>query len=74
MDAPDPVMVRLRKALAYAKTYGLTRDDRLGLAEIILRRDVTSWKQLDRAELDRLLDALEGYALIAHLRSGQTEA
>lgn len=71
MDAPDSVIVKRRKAMAYAKTYGLSRQDRLDLAEILLRRDVTSWKQLDDDQLTRLLDCLEGYALISHLRSVQ---
>ena len=71
MNAPDSVTVKRRKAMAYAKTYGLSRQDRLDLAEIILRRDVTSWKDLDDDQLTRVLDSLEGFALISHLRSTQ---
>ena len=71
MDAPDSVIVKRRKAMAYAKTYGLSRQDRLDLAEMILRRDVTSWKDLDEDQLTRMLDALEGFSLISHLLSTQ---
>ena len=63
----EPRIVKLRKAMQYADRYGLDRDDRLHLAEVLLRRDVTSWKQLSEPDLVRLLDALEGFALINHL-------
>lgn len=67
-DRVDPRVVKMRKAMKYAHDYGLSRDDRLGLAEVLLRRDVTSWTELSEDQLVRLLDALEGYALVAHLR------
>lgn len=51
----------------YCTIYRLDRDDRIGLAEMILRRDVESWKTLTEPELIRLLDALEGYSLIGHI-------
>jgi len=61
---------RHRLAFTLADEIGLTRDDRLDLAEILLRRDVASWSDLDEAELSRLLDALHGWiyvnALVAH--------
>jgi hypothetical protein len=63
------IEVKRRKAMLYADTYQLTRDDRIELARVLLWRDITSWKDLDEAQLDRLLDALEGYALVSHLRS-----
>jgi hypothetical protein len=69
MSDTDPKQVKLTKAMIYARTYGLTRDDRLELAEILLRRDVASWKDLDENQLVRLLDALEGFALVNHLRT-----
>ena len=57
----------LVKALDMAKRIGIDREDRIGLAEMILRRDVPSWKALSEEELTRVLDALEGYVLIAHV-------
>lgn len=63
----DPRIVKLRKAMLYVDTYGMSRDERISLAEIILRRDVTSWTELDEAQITRLLDAFEGHALIQHL-------
>lgn len=60
-------MVLRRKAMHYCDTYGLTRQDRLDLASYLLRRDVTTWKGLDEGQLLRLLDALEGFQLIAQL-------
>jgi multidrug transporter EmrE-like cation transporter len=40
----------------------------LMFAEVLLWRDVPSWSGLDDSEIQRLLDAFEGYALIqAHL-------
>lgn len=53
-----------------AKQYGLTREDRLQLAEVLLWKDVPSWSGLSDDEIGRLLDALEGYALITVARLG----
>jgi len=39
----------------------LTDEERMELATYFLRRDITSWSHLDDAQVDRLLDALEGY-------------
>lgn len=43
------------------------RDERLQLAEYLLRRDITSFSQLEPHQVCRLLDALEGYQLISEL-------
>ena len=59
---------RRRKAYMVAKQIGLTDEQRMALAETILRRDITSWKQLDDDQIVRMLDALEGYELIVELR------
>lgn len=48
------------------------REDRLHLAEVILWRDVKSWKDLSDGEVGRLLDAFEGYALISMWRDQHT--
>lgn len=72
----DPRMERrkmLGKAMAWARTYDLDREDRLALAENLLWRDVNSWKDLTDEELVRLLDCLEGYHLIGTLRLQRTE-
>lgn len=54
-----------------AKALGLTRDERIDLAQYLLRRDITSWTQLDEDQVLRLLDAIEGFELIVHLLSSR---
>lgn len=56
-----------RKLFAYADTFGMSRQERIDLSEILLRRDITSWQDLTDSQVDRLLDAFEGAALIIHL-------
>ncbi len=69
-DEPvDPRTLKLRKAMMYADSYGMTRDERISLSEIVLRRDITSWTQLSEAQLGRMLDVFEGHALVAHMLS-----
>lgn len=58
---------RRRKAHMLAKEIGLSDEDRRDLASMLLRRTVSSWKQLDEDQYIRILDALEGYELISHL-------
>ena len=65
---PDTVEARRRKLHMVAKEIGLSRDDRIELSQYILRRDITSWTELDEAQMTRMLDALEGYGLICHLK------
>lgn len=65
----DSRTTKLRKAMMYCDMYEMTRDERLSLAQMVLRRDITSWKSLDEEQLGRMLDSLEGYGLIAHLIS-----
>lgn len=54
-------------SLIKANQAGLTRDDRLELAQVILRDGITSWNQLDNTDCRRLHDALDGFAYVAHL-------
>lgn len=71
---------RFRKVMAAADDCFLTRDDRIDLAEYLLRRDIRSWSDLTEDQLLRLLDAFEGHRLINQLiidgvgRSGRREA
>ena len=58
---------RRRKAHMLSKSIGLSHDDRIDLASMLLRRTVKSWTELDEAQTIRILDALEGYELITHL-------
>lgn len=67
MDPVDDRTIRLRKAMMYCTMYELTREERLSLSQMVLRRDISSWKDLDGPQLERLLDSLEGYGLITHL-------
>lgn len=53
--------------LLLKREIGLTDTERMELACIILRRDITSYAQLDDAQVDRLLDAAEGYEKIKTL-------
>lgn len=64
---PDRRRKLFLKAMKYADTYGLNRDDRIELARVLLWRDVTSWKNLTEDQLLRILDSLEGYLLVTHL-------
>lgn len=60
---------RRRKMYLLARELWLTREDRLDLAEKLLWRDVESWKDLSEPEINRMLDALEGFVLIQFLRA-----
>ena len=53
--------------MVWADDFGFDRDERIALAEFLLRRDITSWTQLTEPEICRLLDAFEGASLIANL-------
>lgn len=62
-----PAVKKLKKIFQRCDEIGLDRDDRMELAQYLLRRDIVSFKDLSEAQMDRLLDALEGYELILHL-------
>lgn len=60
----DPV----RRALfARATELGFSRQERLELAEVVLRRDCATWQDLSDEEAGRLLGAFDGYTFIHHL-------
>jgi hypothetical protein len=47
-----------------ADQIGLTRDERIEIARVILWRDINSWKALTADQVDRILDVLEGYVVV----------
>ncbi len=64
---------RRRKMFAVAGEIGLTDAEQIELAQYLLRRDITSRKDLSEEQVARMLDALEGYELVSALlamRSG----
>lgn len=67
----DHAEARRRKVFVLcAEIFGTderAREERLELAQFLLRRDVTSYSELDDAQRSRLLDALEGWQLISAL-------
>lgn len=62
-----PAVKKLKKIFQRCDEIGLDRDDRMELAQYLLRRDIVSFKDLTEAQMDRMLDALEGFDLISHL-------
>lgn len=66
-SAPGSPQARRRKLFSLADELGLNRDDRIELSRCLLWRDITSWSSLTPEQIDRLLDALEGYVLVKFL-------
>lgn len=64
-----PRVERMRtKLLIMFKSFGINREARLELArQIVWRDDVTSFNDLSEDELGRVLDAMTGATLVAHL-------
>jgi hypothetical protein len=58
---------RRRKLFSLADQLGLDRDERIEFSRALLWRDITSWSNLTPEQVDRLLDALEGYVLVRWL-------
>jgi len=56
-----------RKAYALAKQIGLDRQDRISLSNMILCYDHDSWRHISDVQLARVLDAMEGFALVTYL-------
>jgi hypothetical protein len=57
---------RRRKLFVLADEIGLSREERIEFARVLLWRDITSWGNLGEQQVDRLLDALEGYIFVTH--------
>lgn len=54
-------------AYAKAKEFGLDRQDRISLSNLITGYDHDSWNELSDVQLGRVLDALKGYEAVAYL-------
>jgi hypothetical protein len=75
MSADEPKSLQRRKIeklLITFEAFSIGRDDRIALAETLLHRPndrppITSFNDLTDHELDRMLDAMAGAALVAHL-------
>lgn len=63
----EPQTVKRIQAYALATECGLTRQDRIDLAEMLLKRDCVSWKSLSENEIGRLVDAMQGFAYVHFL-------
>jgi hypothetical protein len=64
-----------RKAFKYARTYRMTREERLEFGSMILRDrpPLTTWDGLTEEDFVRLLDAFEGHALLSQLLSSRPQ-
>jgi hypothetical protein len=65
---------RVRKLYALANDLELSRDERIELTQIILRRNIVSWENLPDDLADRMLDAFEGYEKISWLLTMRCDA
>jgi len=68
-DSGKPTTAMMRRLMALARQCGLGRDDRLELAEVLLRRDVATWNDLTADEARCLGFAMEGFAYICHIQA-----
>lgn len=59
---------RRRKLFLVCDEVGLSTEGRLALAEMLLRHDISSFKELSDEQVIRLLDAIEGFQLISELK------
>jgi hypothetical protein len=57
-------VARRRKLFLNCDRLGLSKQERIELAQYLLRRDITSFKQLSDEQVNRLLDATEGAELV----------
>jgi hypothetical protein len=67
----DPVTNRRMMSLAQilAGDLNLNREDRLALAEVLLRTDCVSWSNLTQPQLSRVIDAMYGHVYITELQT-----
>jgi len=74
-DLPDRTLLsplQLTGLMSACTALDLTRADRLELAQILLGRDVESFKYLTAYEAQRLADALNGYSYVWTIRNNKT--
>lgn len=65
---PGSPEARRLKLFSLADHLGMSRDERLEIAKLVLHRDVTTWKNLEIGQVNRLLDALEGAVAMDEIR------
>lgn len=65
----EPSLPQRRRAFASADRAGLTRAERIELAEMVLKKDVTTWDALTEKDFGRLCDALDGWAFVTALHA-----
>lgn len=58
---------RQQACFVLANAFDLSKAHRLEIASVILDRHIESWNDLDHVEMGRLLDALQGASLVAHI-------
>jgi len=66
-EADAPTAAQQKRLLALCTQVGLDREERIAVAEALLRRDVQTYRGLSRREVERLCDALEGWHLVEEL-------
>ncbi len=75
-NPPDsPITSRQKRRLfAQASNLGFSSQDRKDLAEMILKKDIASWKDLTFGDANRLIDSFEGFEKISWLLTNQTKS
>lgn len=63
-----------RRLFAQSSSLGFTPQDRRDLAEMILKKDIESWKTLTFGDANRLIDAFEGFEKISWILTNQIKA
>lgn len=58
MQTTEPQTTKRIQCYAIAKELGLTREERHELAEMVFKKDITSWKQLSDSQMERLAEGL----------------
>ena len=66
-----PSSKQIQRLQVLAKACALSREERLDLSCVILGRELRSWSELTLREAQRMSDALEGFAYVAHLQAEQ---
>lgn len=67
-DSDPPPAGLMRRVFALCNALGLERDERIELAEMLLGRDIDSYKRLVHYDAVRLVDAMVGFGLVSALK------